>query len=52
MVRAETRGVFLEDDMDGSGDAASLGVVDAVPKGVRLTTNHDTTERVLAEFST
>jgi hypothetical protein len=40
-ARAEARGVFLEDNMDGSGDAASLGVVDAVPCGVMRIANHD-----------
>jgi hypothetical protein len=31
-ARAEARSVFLEDNMDGSGDAASFGVVHAVPR--------------------
>jgi hypothetical protein len=48
--RAEARGVFREDNMDGSGDAASLGVVDAVPWGVRRIANHNTTECIFAEF--
>jgi hypothetical protein len=38
--------------MDGSGDAASFGVVDAVPWGVRGIANHDATERFFAEFPT
>jgi hypothetical protein len=44
--------VFLEDDMDESGDAASLGVVDAVPWGVNRTADHDTTKYFFAEFPT
>jgi hypothetical protein len=43
--RAEARGVFLEDDMDGSGDAASLGVVDAVRMGVSRIADHNATKR-------
>jgi hypothetical protein len=51
-ARAEARGVFVEDNMDGGGDATSLGVVDAVSSGVKWIANHDSTERFFAEFST
>jgi hypothetical protein len=51
-ARAEAHGVFMKYNMDGSGDAASLGTVDAVPWGVRRIANHDTTERFFAEFPT
>jgi hypothetical protein len=42
----------MKNNMDGSGDAASLGVVDAVPWGVRWIANHDATKRFFAEFPT
>jgi hypothetical protein len=42
----------LEDGMDGSGDAASLGVVDAVPWGVTRIANYDATKRFFIEFPT
>jgi hypothetical protein len=38
--------------MDGSGDAASFGVVHAVSWGVRWIANHDATKRFFAEFPT
>jgi hypothetical protein len=38
--------------MDGSGDAASLGIVDAVPWGVSRIANHDATKSFFAEFPT
>jgi hypothetical protein len=49
---AESRRVFLEDNMDGSGDAASLRIVHSVPKCVRGIANHDATTRFLTEFPT
>jgi hypothetical protein len=49
---AEARSVFLEDNMDFSGNAASLGVVHAVPGCVREIVNHDATKRCLTEFPT
>jgi hypothetical protein len=49
---AEARSVLLKDNMDGSGDAASLGIVHAVPGCVRGIANHDATKRFLAEFPT
>ena len=38
--------------MDGSGDAASLGIVHAVPGCVRGIANHDTMKLFLTEFPT
>jgi hypothetical protein len=51
-ARAEARSVFLEDNMDGRGDAASFRVVHAVTWGVRRIANHDATKRLFAEFPT
>jgi hypothetical protein len=50
-MRAEARGVLLENNMDGGGDAEGLRVVDAVAKGVRRVVNHDAPERFFAEFA-
>jgi hypothetical protein len=38
--------------MDGSGDAASLGVLYAVPWSVNRIVDHDATKRLFAEFPT
>jgi hypothetical protein len=43
---------FLEKQDGLLCDSASLGVVDAVPWGVRRVANHDTTIRLIAEFPT
>jgi hypothetical protein len=51
-ARAEARGVFLEYDMDGSGDAASLGAVEAVLWGVSRIADADATKCFFAEFPT
>jgi hypothetical protein len=42
----------LKINMDLCSDAASLGVVDAVPWGVRRAANHDATKRFFAKFPT
>jgi hypothetical protein len=42
----------MEDNMDERDDAASLGVVDAVPWGITRIANHDATKRLFAEFPT
>ena len=49
---AEARGVFLKDNMDGSGDAACFRVVHTVPGCVSGEANHDATKRLLTEFPT
>jgi hypothetical protein len=36
--------------MDGNDDAASVGVVHAVPRGVTRVANHDAAKRFFAEF--
>jgi hypothetical protein len=42
----------MEDNMDERDDAASLGVVDAVPWGITRIANHDATKCFFAEFPT
>jgi hypothetical protein len=42
----------MEGNMDGSGDATSLGVVDAVPGGVNRIASHDATKHFFAEYPT
>ena len=49
---AEARGVFLKDNMDGSGDAACFRVVHAVPGCVTGVADHDATKRLFTEIST
>jgi hypothetical protein len=49
---AEARGVFLKDNMDGSGDSAGFRVVNAVPGCVIGVADHDATKRLFTEFST
>jgi hypothetical protein len=42
----------MEDNMDGSGDAASVGAVHAVPGCVREIANHDATKWFFTDFPT
>jgi hypothetical protein len=49
-ARAEARGVFLEDDIDGSGGNTSFRDVHTVPWGVKRVANHDAAKRIFTEF--
>jgi hypothetical protein len=51
-TRAEARGVLMENNMDGGGDAAGFRVADAVARGVRRIANHDAPKRFFAESAT
>ena len=48
----EALGVFLKDNMDGSGDATRFRVVDTVPGCVRGIAHHDAAKCFFTEFPT